>query len=71
MYWYFQQIQCLNIRKTYSTKHTTLSEQFQNIILKYIERGNIDIPNTQIHDQSPSWLGTGTSIKRGGVKLVL
>ena len=27
--------------------------------------------NIQIHDRSLSWLGTETSIKRGGVKLVL
>ena len=26
--------------------------------------------NTQIHDRSLSWLGTGTSIKSGGGKLV-
>ena len=25
-----------------------------------MERGNMDIPNTQIHDRSLSWLGTGT-----------
>jgi hypothetical protein len=28
----------------------------------------IDSPNTQIHDHSLSWLGTGTSIKKYGVK---
>jgi hypothetical protein len=28
-------------------------------------RQNIDTPNTQIHDNSLSWLGTGTSIKSG------
>jgi hypothetical protein len=28
-------------------------------------------PNAQIHDRALSWLGTGTSIKRGGVKLLL
>jgi hypothetical protein len=27
-------------------------------------------PNTEIQDRSLSWLGTGTSIKCGGVKLV-
>jgi hypothetical protein len=32
------------------------------------ERCKIDIPNTQIH--LSSWLGTGTSMKGGGVKLV-
>ena len=29
---------------------------------KIIERGKIDIPNTQIHDRSLSWHGTCTSI---------
>ena len=33
--------------------------------------GKIDYPITQIHVRSMSWLGTGTSTKRGGVKLVL
>jgi len=32
--------------------------------------GKIETPNTQMHDRSISWLGTGTSIKTGGVKLV-
>ena len=31
----------------------------------------IDTPNTQIYYLSLSWLDTGTSIKSGGVKLVL
>ena len=36
---------------------------------KFVERGkNL---NTNIHDNSLSWLGTGTSIKSGRVKLVL
>ena len=35
------------------------------------ERGNVDTLNTQIHDSTLTCLGTGTSIKRGGVKLVL
>ena len=29
-----------------------------------------DAPNTQIHDRSLSWLGTDTSVKSGGFKLV-
>ena len=37
---------------------------------KIVERCKIDTPNTQIHDRSLSWLGTGTPIKSGGVKLV-
>ena len=28
---------------------------------KIVDRGKIDTPNTQIHDRSLSWLGTGTS----------
>ena len=35
------------------------------------KRGKIENPNTHIHDRSPSWFGTGTSIKHGGVKLIL
>jgi hypothetical protein len=31
----------------------------------------IHTPNTQIHDRSLSWLGTGNLIKSDGVKLVL
>ena len=36
-----------------------------------IERGNINTPNTQIHDCSRSWLVAGTLIQIGIVKLVL
>ena len=57
-------------------QNTILSEQFQNTILseqfqnrKY--RGNIDRPNTCIHDCSFSWLGMGASIKCGVFELVL
>ena len=39
--------------------------------MEAVERGKIDTPNTQIHDSSLSWVGTGTSIKSGGVRLVL
>jgi hypothetical protein len=38
---------------------------------KIIERDKMDTPNTHIHDQAFSWLGTGTSIKSGGFKLIL
>jgi hypothetical protein len=34
-------------------------------------RGKIDTTNTHIHDWSLSWLSTGTSIKSGGVKILL
>ena len=36
-----------------------------------VERGTIDAPNKQIHDCSFPLLDTGTSIRSGGVKLVL
>ena len=36
-----------------------------------IERDQIGTPNMQIHDRSFYWVSTGTSIKNGGVKLVL
>ena len=39
--------------------------------IKIIERGKIDTRNTQIHELSLSWFGTGTSIKSGSVKLIL
>jgi hypothetical protein len=38
--------------------------------IKITERGKIDTSNTQIHDHSLSWLGTDTSIKGGGCRLV-
>jgi len=38
---------------------------------KIVERDKINTPNTQTHDRSTSWLYTSTSIKSGGVKLVL
>ena len=41
------------------------------LLLKIVERGTTDTSNTQIHDHSISWHGTGTSIESGGVKLVL
>ena len=39
--------------------------------MKNAERGNMDTHKTDIHDLLLSWLGTSTSIKSGGVKLVL
>ena len=38
---------------------------------KITERDQIDTTNTHIHDRSFSWLGTSTSIKSGGIILVL
>ena len=39
--------------------------------IKIVERDKINTTNTPIHDYSFSCLGTGTSIKGGGVLLVL
>ena len=47
--------------KTYHTVGTILKSN-----IKIVERGNIDIDNTQKHKSSLSWLGTGTSIKGAG-----
>ncbi len=46
-----------------------MSKQFQNKISKS-QKEEKSISLTQIHDHSVSCLGTGTSIKSGGVKLV-
>ena len=52
--------------KKYHTVGTT-----KNPNIKVVERGKHDTTNTHIHERSLSWLGTGTSIKRSGVNLVL
>jgi len=41
-----------------------------NIGFKIVKRCNIDTPNTKLSDSSMLWLGTGTSIKIDGDKLV-
>ena len=51
--------------------NSTLSEQFKNPIEKWYKGSKIDTPSTQIHDRALFLLGTGTSIKRDEVKLVL
>ena len=50
-------------------KHTVGTISKSNI--KIVERGKINTTNTPIHVHSLSCLGTGTSIKSGGVLLVL
>jgi hypothetical protein len=51
-------------------KNTTIGT-IPNSNIKIVERGKIDTPNTHINDRPLSWLGTGTTIKSGGIKLVL
>jgi hypothetical protein len=48
------------------TQKIPLSKQFKN----RRNRGKIDTSNIHIHDRLLSWLGTGTSMKCGGIKLV-
>jgi hypothetical protein len=48
-----------------------MSKHFKNSIEKFLKKGKIDTLNTQIQDSSLFWLGTGISIKSGGVKLVV
>jgi hypothetical protein len=50
-------------------KNTTLVGTVPKYKKKIVERGKMDTFNTQIHDRSLSWNGTGTSIKNGGTKL--
>jgi len=47
----------IQIKKYHTVGTITIS------YIKIIERGKIDIPNTQIHDRSLSLLGTGTPIR--------
>jgi len=46
-------------------------ETFPKSNRKIVERGKIDTSDIEIHDSSLYWLGTDTSIKNGGLKLVL
>jgi hypothetical protein len=50
------------------TKDTTMLEQLQNPIEKYVERGKNDTSNTQIHNHSLVW-GVGTSSSTRKVKI--
>ena len=53
----------------YKSYHTVETIPKSNI--KMVERDKIYTTNTQIHDGLLSWLGTGLSIKYGGVTLFL
>jgi hypothetical protein len=57
------------IKRRAKIYHTVGTVPKSNI--KIVERGKIDTLNTLIHDCLLSCLGTVTSIKSGGVKLVL
>ena len=41
------------------------SKKYHNV--KIVERGKIATSKTQLHGRSLSWIGSGTSIKGGGV----
>ena len=60
---------CLKIK--WKTETTQLSEKFQNPINNSQKQAKTIPHNTEIHDCSFSWLGTGASIKSVGVNLVL
>lgn len=49
----------------------TLSEQFQHEIERSLEIGKIDTNNKQIHNRLFSLLDKATSVKSGGIELVL
>jgi hypothetical protein len=49
----------------------TLVSIVSEIALYIVARGKINSPDTQIHDLSLSWFGTGTSIKSVGVKQIV
>jgi hypothetical protein len=44
-------------------------KKLQTVMVKRHRKRETETPNTQIHDHTLSWLGRGTSIKSGGVKL--
>jgi hypothetical protein len=54
-----------------------MKNEYYNVVIvpksirKIVETDPKSILLTHIHDRSLSWIGTGTSIKSGGVKLVL
>ena len=60
-------IKCKALNKQ-TKKHSVGKIPKSNI--KIVEKGKIDTPNTHIHDRSLPWLGTGTSIKSGGVNFI-
>ena len=49
--------------KKYHTVETVLKSNE-----KILESGKIDAPSTLLHDRTPFWIGTDTSIKCFGVK---
>ena len=60
----------IDITKMNNKEHHTVGT-IPTSNMKIIERDEIDIPSTNIDTRSLFWLATGTSIKSGGVKLVL
>jgi len=61
----------ISYKKIMKKQNITLTEQLQNPIEKLSKEANSIPINTQIHDRSLSWTGTGTSMKKSfRVKLV-
>lgn len=58
--------------KKMTNEYHTLSEYLQKFNKKNRrDKGNIDTPNTHMHDRSLCWLDPGISMKSDGVKLVV
>ena len=61
----------LLLRVKWKTKNIILSEQFRNPIKQNRKKRHTDTPSTQIHNLLLFCLDKSTSIKCGGVKLVV
>ena len=64
-------VSCLTIEKENEKHKIAYCQNNFDIQYQIVEKGKIDTSNKQIPDHSLSWLGTGTSIISGRVKLVL
>ena len=51
-------------------KNNKYDRTLQNLIPISQKEAKIDTSNTQIHDHSLSWLGTGNAMKGDGVELM-
>ena len=71
---YHIEINIINIKINYTNKKRKKEEYTHGTVAEYNRRRNSDkivTPSTYIHERSHFWIGTGTSIKSGGLKLAL
>ena len=72
-----QNISLRNLCKNFWLEETAILDMqmsklpIEKFVTTIYNIGKIYTPNAQIHDPSLSWLGTGTSVINGKVKLVL